>query len=83
MDGYVYPGWANGIGWAIAMSIIAVIPAGFIYNIAWEQTGDIKDVSQRPSDDVAAIDVGSARADHAHCATAWTDSWNVNGVNAT
>ena len=45
VDGYVYPAYANGIGWAMAMFIIAVVPAGFVYNIAYEQKGDLKDVS--------------------------------------
>ncbi|XP_043237831.1 sodium-dependent proline transporter-like [Amphibalanus amphitrite] len=43
VDGYVYPPYANGIGWAIAMFIIAVVPGGFIYNIACEQTGDFRE----------------------------------------
>ncbi|XP_043203066.1 sodium-dependent proline transporter-like [Amphibalanus amphitrite] len=43
VDDYTYPGWANGIGWAIAMVIIATVPVGFIYNIVWEEDGGIKE----------------------------------------
>ena len=44
VDDYEYPAWANGIGWAIAMLIIAVVPVGFIYDIVWEEKGGIKEV---------------------------------------
>ena len=33
-DGYVYPEWANVLGWFIAGSSIAMIPAVALYQIA-------------------------------------------------
>ncbi|XP_037086841.1 sodium-dependent proline transporter-like [Pollicipes pollicipes] len=41
--GYKYPAYANGIGWAVAILIISVIPLGFIYNVVVEQKGNILD----------------------------------------
>jgi len=37
--GYVYPGWANAVGWAIAIVIIACVPIGFIVDIIFYQKG--------------------------------------------
>ena len=45
VDDYTYPPYANGIGWAIAMLIILMVPIGFVYNIAHEQKGGIMEVS--------------------------------------
>ena len=47
VDDYTYPPYANGIGWAIAMLIIIVVPIGFVYNVVLEQKGGIRQVSNR------------------------------------
>jgi len=45
--GYTYPPYANGIGWGLAIIIIAMVPLGFVYNIAFEQKGNILDRLRR------------------------------------
>ena len=43
--GYVYPDWANYVGWAIAITIIAMVPLGFLVDIIFFQKGSIMAVS--------------------------------------
>jgi len=42
---YIYPGWANGIGWLIAASSMVLIPGWAIYYII-KTPGSLKQVSQ-------------------------------------
>ena len=45
--GYVYPYWANVVGWCIAIIIIAMVPLGFLFDIIFIQKGDLPAVSPR------------------------------------
>ncbi|KAF0308189.1 Sodium- and chloride-dependent glycine transporter 2 [Amphibalanus amphitrite] len=39
--GYVYPFWANVIGWCMAIIIIAVVPLGFLADVIFVQKGNV------------------------------------------
>ena len=39
---YVYPGWANGVGWILVIAAMALIPGYGIYYIAGYTYGDVR-----------------------------------------
>jgi len=50
VDDYVYPWWANGIGWSMSLVSMVCVPIGFTYHLAtnnWQlkQGGSLEDLT--------------------------------------